>query len=530
MVSVGSTLQLAPIALDDLSLMQHFSGASSARVWGFDQFGHLRPIKNLYFWCLARWPELLWCLRALNILAAASCAWLVRSLSLTLGALQLEAACAAALWLFNPTTVTGVAWLSASNYLFALLGALAYVLWLDRAIQAGATPRARTFAALAHGALLFAVLSHEFGMLTPLWMLFRLLRGGANKSSARLFAQGALAVFVVPAALRIFQSAPELKYRSGLPALQLIASAAHNLEHNLRLWIWPHGSFGVLLSQSSGLSPTLAIVSWSSALLCAWLLWKPSRRDTRVALALAWLLLFLLPLVNLVPLGNTPVAQHYLIIPGVGLAWLVMRALRALTPLPLMAASSLALLISWQPAFRESVSAYASTTSLYETTLANYPGNLEARVNLIAAYEQAGDSRKARELLQSSLQLAPGHPGLLKNQLAMFFKEQRFPDALAFLDQHAEQVHADPELSLRRGLVLLQLGRAREAEPVFQRIWSEHQGSELRLIAGFQLANLWAQQRRLPEAQTLLRSLHDEFPDNAEVSLALRLIDQALAP
>jgi tetratricopeptide (TPR) repeat protein len=301
--------------------------------------------------------------------------------------------------------------------------------------------------------------------------------------------------------------------------------------HNLRLWLWPHSSFGVLLSQTSALSPAVSIVTWLSALLCAWLLWKLSRHDEFVALALAWVLLFLLPLVNLLPIGNTPVALHYLIIPGVGMAWLVSRAITALArnSLRLMASLALALLLSWQPAFRKSIHAYESAVSLYETTLSNYPHNLEARVNLIAAYQDAGQLAKARELLDSSLRLAPGHLGLLKSHLSMLFREQRFSEAVAWLDRHAELTRADPELGLRRALALQQLGRAHEAEQLFERITSEHTAPALHLIAGYQLAMLWVQARRLPEAQALLRSLHAEFPDNVDVSLALRLIDQALA-
>lgn len=540
-ISLWPSLRFLPIGLDDQALIAHFSRASLGEVWSFDQFGHLRPIKNLYFWCWARWPALSWGLRALNLVVAVACSWLVRSSSLRLGLSQLAAASAAALWLLNPTTVTGVAWLSASNYLFALLGALAYVLLVDRAAESGTVRanantnaslvRTRALGALAHVALLFAALSHELAILTPLWLLFwQLRKPGFTKRRAVSVVIAALVVSVVPAALRISQTAPKLQYRSNLPALQLVASAAHNFEQNLRLWLWPHHSFGVLLSQTSALSLTMSVISWLAALLCAGLLWKLSRRDQLVALAVAWVLLFLLPLVNVVPIGNTPVAQHYLIIPSVGLAWLVARALAAVAPMPLAAAGAAVLLLVWQPTFRQSIDAYASTTSLYEITVANYPDNLEARVNLIAAYENNGQLSQARELLDSSLQLAPDHPGLLKNQLALFFREKRFPEALAVLDQHPQMVSADPELNLRRALVLNQLGRKREAEPLFQRIYSEPGARELRLIAGFQLANLWAQARRFSEAQTLLRNLHAEFPEDQNVDVTLQLIDAALAP
>jgi tetratricopeptide (TPR) repeat protein len=538
---VWPSFSLGPFGLDDQALVESFSHAPFSRIWAFDHFGQLRPIKNLYFWWLARDPELASTLRSCSMLAAIGCTWLVRSLSLTLGAPPLWAAGAAALWLLNPTTATGVVWLSASNYLLALLGILLYALALQSAGEwhyATASRRGKLLWLLGHAALLFAALCHELALLTPLWLM---LRARTSRLSHWLrdivlpLGVGVLAVAVLPLLLRALHTAPPLAYRSSLPSLPLMAAAAYNLEQNVRMWLCLEGSFGVLLSQSSALQPALAATTWLSALLCIRLLWKLGKRAKRVVDALFWVLLFLLPLVNLIPIGNTPVAMHYLIIPGVGLAWLAASAIvylarrlpRQATQLTLLLFA--VLLLGWQPAFRHCVQAFRSELGLYESTLHNYPANLDARVNLIAAYAQTGHVAEAEGLLEQSLPMAPGHPGLLRDQLSLLVQTERTDEALEWLDAHSELVDGDPELTLERAMVLARVGgRNEEAEQLFRQVLSMREQAELRAIAGYQLANMWVEATRLPDAQRLLRQLHEEFPHDEDLTLALGLIEEMI--
>jgi hypothetical protein len=51
---------------------------------------------------------------------------------------------------------------------------------------------------------------------------------------------------------------------------------------------------------------------------------------------------------------------------------------------------------------------------------------------------------------------------------------------------------------------------------------------ELRAIAGYQLANIQVQAGRLSQAQALLSKLQRELPENPDIKLALRLIDDVL--
>jgi tetratricopeptide (TPR) repeat protein len=530
--SVWPALSHGPIGLDDKSLLASFAGARLGRVFAYDHFGHLRPVKNLYFWVLANEPALLSFMRALSLFAAGGCAWLVRSAGLKFGASPLVAAVGAALWLLNPTTAVAVSWLSASNYLFALLGVLLYLVLVERA-----NPPWFAFA-LAHFALLFAVLSHELALLAPLCALVqrwqRQGKSGLGSSwGARLWI-GAAGVLAVPLALRLSHTAPELAYRTELPALQLLASAAYNFVQNLRLWFWLSGRFGVLLSQTAELDLWLCISAWLGTIAAVGLLWRLGKGQPSERLALVWVLLFLSPVINLIPLGVTPVAIHYLVFPGVGLAWLTAAALgRIGRRFPrhgatLVGLAAAALVVSWQPAFRQTVHAYQSDTALYEASLASYPDNAEVRVNLIAAYSETGKTAQAQRLLQESLKTAPSHPGLLKHQLLALLQSHRTGEAQAWFEQHRAWVERDGDLSFRRALLLHQLGRSAEAEQGLEHVLSIATDRGLRAIAGYQLANIHVQAGRFSQAQALLSKLHRELPENPDIKLALRLIDDVL--
>jgi tetratricopeptide (TPR) repeat protein len=525
--SVWPALAYAPLGLDDQALLEFFAHADFGRVWGFDHFGHLRPAKNIMFWYLAHWPALLSACRALLVLAALGCAWLLRSVSLQLGLAPPWAALAAALWLLNPTTAVGVAWLSAGNYLLALAGTLLYVRALLGTSASGGRALLR-----AHLALLCAALSHELALLAPLWLLCH--RGRTDTPAARkqLLQLGlaAVAVAAVPLVLRLLHTAPVLEYRSGLSAPQLMASAALNFAQNIALWLWLPGRFGVLLSQAAPASAASCVGAWLGVLALGGLLWRLGQRD-----ALLWLLIFLVPVVNLLPLGVTPLAMHYLILPGVGLAWLVARGLAQLASRRQRQAASVALvlgvalLLSWQPAFRRTVSAFGDEISLYEATLQDRPDNREASVNLIAAQLRAGNVAQAEKLLHEALQRAPSEPGLLRHQLQLLLLREQLPEALAWFAQHADWVQRDSDLSLRRGLLLRRLGENAEAARLFQHVLAKTAPTAReRALAGYQLANLHVQSGRLPEAQALLRSLHDDFPGDRDIALALRLVDDVL--
>ena len=268
--------------------------------------------------------------------------------------------------------------------------------------------------------LLLAALSHELCLLLPLLLLGARADGDARVPGKRRAATllGALVPLALVAALHAQGRSVDLAYRAANhPKALLALSSARYGFANLRLWFWQPGSFGVLLTDAPEESMGLSVICWLAWLalvgFCVWT-W---RRDPASRFSLLWVGIFLLPMINLVPLGNTPVAMHYLYLPGAGLtlflcrnaqrlsAWLRAHASPRGRALP--AGFVCALIAAWLPEYRSSVKAWASAPLLYERTLENHPTNVEARANLAAAYLERDMLQEADALLTDSLRIAP---------------------------------------------------------------------------------------------------------------------------
>jgi hypothetical protein len=117
------TLTHGIVGLDDASLLREFAEAPFSSVFARDHFGHLRPIKNLLFWSLGRDVDQLGVVRAILLLAALASGAVLQRLATSITGGRWWGLLAAAAWLLNPTTAATVAWLSAANYVLALLRA-----------------------------------------------------------------------------------------------------------------------------------------------------------------------------------------------------------------------------------------------------------------------------------------------------------------------------------------------------------------------------------------------------------------------
>jgi tetratricopeptide (TPR) repeat protein len=63
--------------------------------------------------------------------------------------------------------------------------------------------------------------------------------------------------------------------------------------------------------------------------------------------------------------------------------------------------------------------------------------------------------------------LTPSHPGAQLAQAMVYWRDNRWPEALALLDRIPLQPSAEPRFAFARGLVLASLGRTTEAEAMF---------------------------------------------------------------
>jgi tetratricopeptide (TPR) repeat protein len=541
------SLSFRPISLDDLSQLQAATSQSFAQIFAPDRYGHVRPVKSALFIVLARSPELWGAFRIgmLAVLLAATV--LVQRLATRLTGSRGAGLAVAACWALNPTTASAICWLSAANVALCAIGILLYLECARRALEPALdrpSPRAPSWLALALFCLLLALASHELAVVAPLllWTRTKLFAASApatpTRRSARLVYLGSAAVVLLCVAFVLATARLQAAYRFGSEPAWLIGfSAARYLAENVLLWLLPAGRFGVLLGDRPAQQLIASSIAWLVLLGAGVLLWKQRLRDPVISFGLVWVVITLAPVANFVPLGNTPLAMHYAVVPGVGLSLVLVRALQAFARRvardrfaayrPLLAGALIAGLgASFLPATTRAIEAWGDEERLFATTVENHPDEIEPLVNLASVHLDRRQYERAASVLERARALEPDDLGVLRNEFALRWQTGRFADAVALLDRHPKAAER-PEFQLGRGQALARLGRTAEAAVALQRAFdsdSPEIDRELRFAAGYQLMGALLQTGRRSDAERIFDRLYADYPEREE----LRVVHQLL--
>ena len=316
----------APLLLDDLDQQDHVRAFLSWKdCLGSDVYGLFRPIKNLIYYAFADLPLFQW--HALNLaiyLAAIPPVYLcLRRLLASAG----WAFAAVALWATCPTQVSTAIWMSCVNISLAIGFTGACIYFYDRSRDTPGHNLGLT--ALAALCLFIAQCSYETAVAIPvLCVLVDALRQRPLFSRAAILRYTLLATITFAyLVIRTFIGARYAVHgNSGFvpdsPAWQLSVSAPWFLWRHFSMWLMPLGRIEFFGTYVWGISAS----PWELTAAWAWLLgilglagytWK---RQPWVAFGLLWFLITSFPSSNFVPIRVGPIADYYVVFPGIGLA------------------------------------------------------------------------------------------------------------------------------------------------------------------------------------------------------------------
>ncbi len=333
---------------------------------------------------------------------------------------------AAALFALHPLRVESVAWaterrdlLSATGFLLALLAYLAG----QRVNRAPTLPwRALTTLAFVAGALAKAqIMLPAVLVLLDVWPLRRLRFGahGTWREWARIALLEKLpllapALVVGLLALKAQQVSGALLTWQEHPLPARLAQCAYGLVFYLRA-TWA-GSYSPLHERPFPLAPTTPRFVWAGLILCAvvalLVLWR--RRPTSLVVALAWYVLWLLPVLGLFQSGVQLVAERYSYLATLGLGLLAATAVvswaraRGLLARVGIAALVLAQLGAWSQASRAQVGVWRDDTTLWTHVLRCGPSAV-AHNNLAVLAAGQGDLSGAWGHARDSLAVVPSY-------------------------------------------------------------------------------------------------------------------------
>ncbi len=531
----------APPLLDDepqLALAANYT--SIWQTWGLDSFFFFRPVKNLVFFILTRLAPgspVIW--HAFSILLLAVGVGITWRYMLRLLENPARAFMATALFWCAPTLVSSISWLSCVNILIMVIAAMGCLLTAELAARQPGTRRGRLTFTASLGLLFLAQLSYESAVVIPALLV---LQDGFRDTKRWRMAEAyrRYALFTVVTLLYLV-----LRHLMGgqgqmvnaaiipLPAWQLSLSAPLFLLHHLCLWFWPVGQQYVLATYDIGLPGTVPRIMLSTGvlLLVATTAVIARRRLPGVTFGLAWFGVAMLPLCNLIPLYNGPMADYYLALPSIGLSILVAELagtawrriqrpglrLALLSPGILWALVLLATTVHWVPAWK-------SEGVLLERSRQAMPESF--RISVALAKVLAGTNRvdEALPLAREAITMAPdyihGHYALYEaNRLLGQPRE-----ALAALAQ-ARRIAptAAAPFVLAGYLQSTQLNDPREAEKEFLTALTLDWDHEYSPVAVFSLGRLYATDDRWADAVDVWRNALDHVPRNADCHSNLAL-------
>jgi tetratricopeptide (TPR) repeat protein len=315
----------------------------------------------------------------------------------------------ALLWAVHPLQTESVSYLSQRAE--ALMG-LFYLLTLDGLVRAISTGNRRWLAASV-AACLAGMASKEVMISAPLLALLfdRTFVAGsfaaALRQRAAYYAALAstwllLAAEMIHVGNRGNAVGPGLKVDSWHYAL----TQCHAIVLYLGLALWPHP---LTLDYGTTTVGSLRAVLPQAALLAALGLATLYYIRQRSALGFigAWFFAILAPSSSVVPLAKQTIAEHRMYLPLAAVVLLVVLGLQAAglraRRIALLAAPLLALTLLRN-------ADYVNGITIWEQSVARYPDNPRAHINLGAAYVNAGQLQRGADEFEAALRLDPSLP------------------------------------------------------------------------------------------------------------------------
>lgn len=498
---------------------RHLGKIFTTTVWSYvgpqGATNYFRPVMTIgYLFCHKLFGAAPWGFHLANILLHAAVVAAVFVLSCRVLNDRLVAFLAAAFFALHPIHSEAVAWVAAVTELeMAFFFLLTFGLFLALPRPAGGRSRWVGLAML--GSFIAALLSKEQALMLPVLAtvyehLYR--QGRAETSlSEKLARYGFLwllaGAYAVLRRAYLGGFAPVVQHPEMTRSATFLSAIALAGEYLWKL-LWPaHLNLFYPFQESvSPLAP--GVVAGVAALLIsaaafAWL-WKNARQ---ASLALVWILVLLLPVLNARYLAANAFAERYLYLPSVGFCWLLAWAWARLWQnasrrKPLWQGGLAAALVlvcglwTWRIVTRNRD--WHDDIVLYRKTLASAPDAYPIRLNLGAVYWDRGEMTLAEREWLVAVRENPRDPVLWNDLGLLYAFKQDYSRAIALFEKaiEAEPLYTDAHLNL--GVAYLEMGRLDQAEQEFKRATNL---SPLNVHARNRLGLLYIREGRRLEAE-----------------------------
>jgi protein O-mannosyl-transferase len=433
----------------------------------------------------------------------------------------------AALFALHPMHVESVAWISERkdvlSTLFWILSIWAYLRHVEES-RAG-NPKRKTFLILS--VLLFALGLMAKPMVVTLPFVLLLLDywplQRRQTPIARLFIEKA-PYFILAAASCVITFSVQhqggaVVPLAGLPLGSRLANMPVAYVRYVAKTFWP-AHLAVIYPTLNWTVLDVAGATVLLLVLSTLALWRV-RAQPWLAVGWLWFLVTLAPVIGVVQVGTTSMADRYSYIPSIGLfiavvwavrEWGACMGARALVILGALAAAICLVLTGRQAAF------WKNTETLFLHAIQNTTDNVLAYNNLASCAEAKGQTNAAISYLETALRIKPGYVPAREKLGRWFMRQGRIDEAL---DQFQQAVDSDPKWPESRynlGYALLAEGRTGEALDQFQAQVNLQPGE---FKAQCNMGNVLLQNGLVGDAIAFLQKAIEIKPDDAGAHYSL---------
>jgi tetratricopeptide (TPR) repeat protein len=451
---------------------------------------------------------------------------------------------AALIFGLHPVHVEAVAWVSGvTEPLLALFLISSFLCYLHRR-----TERHHAGAYLTASLVLYvlAMLAKETALVLPMIIFASELIWGAPAGTARLRAwlhQGLAALAVITPFLALSGAYLGLRVmalhgfqnpRESHPFLNMVLTWPSVLWFYVRHLIWPVGlgpfydmDYVARLDVRNVLLPALAVLIVGAGL------WLWGRRSQEAALATVWLVMPILPVLNLrVFTEGHFVHDRYLYLPSLGLSMLIGLALgrlqvgsaRLLGQPAIQVALGAVLALALAMSITEQTAYFADSSTFY-TYLNSMSGKGEgAKLNLAGLLGEQGHLDEAIKLYKEVWSTDPDHWEVNYNLGYAYYLQGKIPEADRYLTRAVQLDPTRPDSFFYLGLTKLKMGDVNGAAANVQRAIAMRPDAER---YHFALGVILKLQGNLPGALSEFRTEVELDPDNVAARQQVAEIEAA---
>ena len=395
----------------------------------------------------------------------------------------LAALAAAAIFGLHPVHLEAVAWISGSSEsILALFLISSFLCFLDSRTRPGMANHRLAVSLFLYA---LAILFKETALVLPLIIFVTewcqpakalASREGARKRNFQRSLVAA-APFILLTAIYLLARMAALKSfhhpLAHIPVTAIVWTWPSLLWFYVRHLVWPAGLSG-FYDMTYVLRPSFSKVLWPGAgvAVIAFGLYILVRHSRKAALAVAWMVLPVLPVLNVQVFGDGNFAHdRYLYLPSVGfsmLAAMLLRRIRAgggsMFGMPVVQ-TVLILLLSLALGFGaiSQSTTYSSDARFYARCYATAPHNDTVKANYAAILGEQGRSKESLCLLQEILTRHPESWSANYNLGYTYYGMGNLDESCLYLTRAAELDPGDAKAFFYLGLARLKMGRVDEA-------------------------------------------------------------------